>query len=120
MAFIIFFPCSLNVFVCFSNALPSGQYVNFACSVILLWSDGNISSPVIYSYLSILPGDNADIFTASLLISDYSFRSLTLASIAIINFYIVSKRFFLKREELSDGRVLLITKKEYGSVVDCL
>ena len=38
----------------------------------------------------------------------------------MINFYIVSKSFFLKCEELSDGRVVSITKKEYGSVVDFL
>ena len=116
----MFFPCSKNVSIYFSNALTRGEYVNFACYIILLWSDGNISSLVIYSYLSILPGNNADIFTASLLTSYYSFRSLTLSTIAIINFYIVSKRLVLKGEELSDGRVLLITKKEYGSVVDCL
>ena len=94
MAFIIFFPCSLNVFVCFSNALPSGQYVNFACSVILLWSDGNISSPVIYSYLSILPENNADIFAAALLISYYSFSFLVLSSTGMINFYVVLKDSF--------------------------
>ena len=36
----------------------------------------------------------------------------------MINFYIVPKSFFLKCEELSDGRVVSITKKEYGSVVN--
>ena len=36
------------------------------------------------------------------------------------NFYIVSKRFFLKREELSVGRVVTITQKEFGSVVHFL
>ena len=35
--------------------------------IILLWSDGNISSLVRSSYLSILPDNNADIFAASLL-----------------------------------------------------
>ena len=29
------------------------------------------------------------------------------------SFYILSKRLFLKREELSDARVVSITKKEY-------
>ena len=28
--------------------------------------------------------------------------------------YIISKRLFLKREELSDTRAVSITKKEYG------
>ena len=38
----------------------------------------------------------------------------------MINFYIVYKRFLLKRKELSDGRVVSINKKEYGFAVDFL
>ena len=45
--------------VCFSKVFPKGEYANFACSIICLWLEGNISSPVRYSYLSIFPGDNA-------------------------------------------------------------
>ena len=30
------FRCSSIVLICFSNALPSGEYVNLACSIILL------------------------------------------------------------------------------------
>ena len=105
----MFFPCSPIVFICFSNALQSGKYVSLACSIILLWSYGNISSPGRYSYLSIWPDDNADIVAASLSISYCSF-----------NFYILSKIFFLKREELSDARVVWITKKEYGFTVHFL
>ena len=100
-----FFPCSSIVFICFSNALLRGEYVNFASFVVLLWSDGNISSAVRYSYLSILPEDNANIFVASLLTSYCSFSSLILLSIVIIKFYIVSKRFFLKREESSESSI---------------
>ena len=37
-------------------------------SIICLWLEDNISSPVRYSYLSILPDDKAEIFTASLFI----------------------------------------------------
>ena len=44
----------------------SGEFINLACPIILLSSDGNISSPGRYSFLSILPEDNADIFAASL------------------------------------------------------
>ena len=109
-----FIPCSSIVFICFSNALPSGEYVNLAGSIILLWSNGNIYSPVRYSYLSILPDDNAEVFAASLLISYCSFSSLSLSSILLVNFYIISERFLLKREELSDARVVSTTKKEYG------
>ena len=38
----------------------------------------------------------------------------------MIIFYIVSKRLFLKHEELFDARVVSITKKYYGSEVDFL
>ena len=31
---------SSNVFICFPNALLTGEYVNFACSIILFWADG--------------------------------------------------------------------------------
>ena len=115
--FYLFFSLIFNYF---SNVLPRGEYVNFGCSIILFWSDGNIPSLVRYSYLSILPDNNADIFAASLLISYCSFSSLIFSSIVMINFYLVSKRFFLKREELSDARVVSITKTEYGCAVDFL
>ena len=82
----------------------------FYYSTLIRW---NISSPVRYWYLSILRENYADIFAPSLLISYCSFSSLILSSIVMIN-YILSKRFFLKREELSDARVVSITKKEYG------
>ena len=81
----------------FSLIFNRGEYINFACSNILLWSDGNISSPVKYSYLSTFP----DVVSRNC-----SFSTLILSSIVIINFYIVSKRFFLKRKELSDERVV--------------
>ena len=35
----------------------------------------------------------------------------------MISFYILSKRLFLKCKRLSDARVALITKKEYGLAV---
>ena len=38
----------------------------------------------------------------------------------MISFYILSKRFFLKREGLPDARVASVTKKEYGFVVHFL
>ena len=113
-AFICFSPSSSIVFIYFSNALPMGKYVNLACSITLLWFRGSIFSPVRYSYLSILPYDNTDIFAASLLIFYFNFLSLILSSVVIISFYILSKRLFLKREWLSDARVASITKKEYG------
>ena len=79
-----------------------------------------MSSPVRNSYLSILFDDNADIFAALPLISYCSFSSLSLLSIFIISFYILSKRSFLKREGLSDARVVSITTKKYGLAVHFL
>ena len=35
----------------------------------------------------------------------------------MISFYILCKRFFLKREGLSDVRVVSLTKKEFGFAV---
>ena len=66
----------LIVFGCFSKAFPDEEYVNIACSIICFLLEGNISSPVRYTYLSILPDDKADIFAASLLISYCSASSL--------------------------------------------
>ena len=66
-----------------------------------------------YSYLSVSPDDNADIFVPSLLILYYSSSSLILSSTIIISFYTLSKR-------LSEARVVSITKKEYGFVVHLL
>ena len=43
-----------------------------------------------------------------------------LSSIVMINFYILSKRFFLRCKGLSDARVKLIIKKEYGFAVHFL
>ena len=61
------------------------------------------------------PEDNAVIFAATLLISNGSFfLSPILSSLVMISFYILSKRFFLKCEELSDARVVSKTKNEYG------
>ena len=113
-------PWSSIAFICFSNALPSGKYGNLACSIIQLWSDGNISLPVRCSYLSILPDDNAYIFAASLLILYCSFSSLILLWILMISFYILFKRFFLKCEELYDAIIVSITKKEYSFAVHFL
>ena len=57
-------------------SLLSEEYVNLACSIILLWWKGSVYSPVRYSYLLILPDDSANIFAASLLMSYRNFSSL--------------------------------------------
>ena len=61
-----------------------------------------------------LPDDNAYIFAASQLISYCSFSCLILSSVVMTSFYIISKRFYLKRKGLSEARLQSITKKEYG------
>ena len=63
--------------------------------------------------MSILSGYNAEIFAASPLILYCSFSSLFLSAIVMISFYIISKKIFLKHEELSDARVVSITKKTW-------
>ena len=54
--------------VSFSKAVSKVEHVNLACSIICVWLEGNISSPIIYSYLSVFPDVNADIFAPSHLI----------------------------------------------------
>ena len=93
----------------FSKAFSKGEYANLACSIICLRLEGNTSSSVRYSYLSIFPDDNADIFAASLLVLHYNFSSLILSSIVMISFYTLSTRFSLKHKGLSDARVASIT-----------
>ena len=92
IAFTCFSPCSSIVFICFSNAFCKGEYVNLPFSVICCWLDGNISLPVRYSYLPILPDDKADILAAFLLISYCSFSSLTWSSMILL--YIYFRWFF--------------------------
>ena len=67
-----------------------------------------------YSFLSILPDDNADTLAASLLISNCSFSSLILSSIVMVSVHIPSERLFLKGKGLSDAKEASITKEEYG------
>ena len=55
-----------------------------------------------------------------MLISYTNFTSLISASVAMIMFYIISKRLFLKREGLLRAGLASITKKEYGFAVHFL
>ena len=117
LAISLHFPWSLFIFDRFSKFFPEREYVNLACSISLLWLEGSTPSPVRYLYLSTFPEDSTDIFASSLLIPYYSFSSLIWSSIVMIKFYILSKRFFLKREVLPDVRVASITKNEYSFAV---
>ena len=70
--------------------------------------------------MKILPDDNGDDFTSSMLISYCNFSSQILSSVVMISFYIISKTLFLKCKRFSDARVASITKKEYGFAVHFL
>ena len=48
IAFVCFSAAFSIAFVCFWKAFPNGKYVNFACSVTLIWSGGSIYTPVKY------------------------------------------------------------------------
>ena len=99
----------------FFKCFTEGESVNKAFFI-----KSSFSFPVRYSYLTIVPDDNADSFAASLLISYDSFYSLILSSIVMISLYIFFKYLLLKCEELSDARVASITKTEYGFSVHFL
>ena len=81
-----------------------------AFCIILYCCGSNFSSPVRYSYLSILPDENRVIFAADLLISYCNFSSLVLSSVVVTILYTSSSRFFQKCNGLSDGWVASITK----------
>ena len=72
--------------------------------------EGNVSSPVRYSYLSILPDDNVDIAAAFPLRFYFSFSSLILPSTVMISCFILSKRLSLKLKVFPVGRRVLLTK----------
>ena len=75
-------------FFCFSQNFANGEYIHLACPITRLR------------------------FADSLLITYSSFPSLILSSVVMISFYFLRKRFFLKRERLSDPRLASISKKE--------
>ena len=95
--FFCFSPWYSIASACFWKFFPEGEYVNLACSITLLWSEGSISSPLRYSDLSTFLDGNVDFFAAYLLISCYSFSSLTLLSVVMISVYSLCERFLLKR-----------------------
>ena len=90
------FTSSSTAFLCFSSTFSRGKFVNLACFIVLLQMKLNISSLGRYSYLSVLPDDNANIFAISPLRSCFNFSCLNLSSIVMISFYIHSKKLCLK------------------------
>ena len=108
--FFLFFPWSPILFVGLSKVSPKRDQINLACSIALLWSESSISSFARSFYLSILPGDKADILAICLLILYCRFLSLILSSILMTSFYILYKRFPLTLQGLFDVRVASITK----------
>ena len=92
--FICFSPLSSIAFACFSKVFTKGIDINLACFIMRLWSDGNISLLVRYTYLSFLIADNTDTFAAYLLLSYCNFSSLTLSLIIMIVFSFFPKYYF--------------------------
>ena len=90
IVFICFFLWSSIVFACFYKAFSNREYRDLACSVILLWSDGSISLPVKYSCVSIFP--DLLFFYCFSVNTILCFSSLVLSSVAVISFYILSKK----------------------------
>ena len=95
----------------FRKLLLENMYVNLACFIIWLWS------PVEYSYLSILPEYNTNIFATYLFTYYHSFWSLIFLSIVVITFHIVPKRLCLEQKGLPAGNIVSLSKKEHGSAV---
>ena len=112
IAFICFSLWFSIVFIYFSKGFPRREEVNLACFIIYFWLQGNISSPVRYSYLLILPDDKVKIFAASMLISYYRFSSLIWSSIYMIILHTYFKRCFLNLNGLSDVKVVSLPKKD--------
>ena len=63
--FVFLLALQSHLFV-FWKGFPNREYVNLAGSIICLWLESNISSAVRYSFLSIFPDDNANVFINSL------------------------------------------------------
>ena len=103
---------SSTAFVCFSKDFPEETKLVFY--LIWLWLEGNFSPCVRYSYSSVLPDYDADIFVASLLISFCRFSSQILLPVVMISFYILSKRFSLIHKGSFDVSVVSIAKKQCG------
>ena len=103
----------LELYLFAFQTLSQVESQEIAFPIILLWLEGNIYTAVKYS---ILHGDNADIFTVSVLMSYCRFSILIVSSVVMITFYILSKKLRLKCKGLSD-LLYSLAKKEYGFVV---
>ena len=114
---ICFSPGYSTAFVYFSKAFSNGEYVNVACFIICLW--WYFLACRIFAFIIFFPDYKANVFAASLLISCCSFSFLILTLFVMISFYILSRRFFLKREGLSDARVASINKNLFFECIFC-
>ena len=87
----------------------SGSFIISGSSLLCEITCGNISSSLRYSYLSILPDDNTDIFAAVVLMSYCNCSFSKFSSIFMINF-----------NALSDEKVESLTKANYCFIVPFL
>ena len=88
---------------------------NLASCVSLCCFMGDISLPLRYSYLSILPHDNADNFVATLLMSNFHFSSL-------ISYHIISNTisYLISYHQLLRSFSVLIPAGSFKNVMDYL
>ena len=68
-------------------------------------------------YLSVLSDDNTNIFAGALLMSYCNFSPLFFLSVVVTTIFTSSNRLIQKCKVLLDGRVVSITKNDYGSAV---
>ena len=113
------FQLSSIVFICFSKAFSRGEKVNLASCMILFCFGCNIFSPVRHSYLYYLMMMQISLLSSFLchVVLFHLWLYLNGYSTVFCTSY---NRFFQKRNGLSDGRVVSMTKNEYGSAVDFL
>ena len=89
-----------------------GEYVKLGCSSIWYGPEDNNFLPVRYSYLSILPDDKAgffSIFPKAVL----CFIMSSFSPIAMITFYILSKKLSSKRKKWYDIKIVPLTLQKY-------
>ena len=112
--------CFLITLVCCSKALLNGEYQNLFNAAAFSnksFSD-KTSLPVKNSYLLPFPNEKAEILAVFLSKLYWTlFCSILLLAVLIFLLILIYNEIFLSRNELSDDKVILLTKIEYGSLV---
>ena len=110
---LLVFSLLLNVFSLFFKYFPNTWIRTISLLYYLMLLRGIVSSPVRYSYLTILPEGDVGIFAPALLVSYCNF-SLILSLMVMTVLFTSSNRFFQKRKAFFDGRVVSMNKNVSG------